>query len=260
MALPGGRVEYRWIGQRQSQLRDAGLPVLVFLHEGLGCVALWKDFPDQVAQAVGLPALVYSRVGYGGSDPCRLPRPLTYMHDEAKTELPALLAALGIDRHILIGHSDGASISLIYAGSAERDGLLGLSVLAPHSFCEDVSVASIVAADRAYAETDLRARLAKYHGPNVDYAFRGWCDAWLNPEFRHWNIASYVERITVPVQVIQGEEDEYGTVAQVESIVQRAKGGVETSLLPQCGHSPQRDQPEATRDALQSFIRKLTTS
>lgn len=260
VTLPGGRVEYRWIGQKQSSLRDTDRPVLVFLHEGLGCVALWKDFPDQVAQATGLPALVYSRVGYGGSDPCTLPRPIAYMHDEGKIELPALLAALGITRHILIGHSDGASISLIYAGSAAREGLLGLAVLAPHSFCEDISVKSIAAAHRAYTESDLRSRLAKYHGDNVEYAFRGWCEAWLNPEFRDWNIEEYVRRITASVLVIQGEDDEYGTAAQVESIArQAARGRVETRLLPRCGHSPHRDQPEITRDALNSFVRKLTT-
>ncbi|MFN3398696.1 MAG: alpha/beta fold hydrolase, partial [Ferrovibrio sp.] len=181
---PVGRIEYRWAG---SALRDIALPVLVFLHEGLGCVALWKDFPDQLAQATGLPALVYSRIGYGGSSACALPRPITYMHDEGETGLPDLLTALGIQSHILIGHSDGASIALIYAGK-DRDGLKGVAVMAPHVFCEDISVRSIRAADKAYAEGDLKARLAKYHGDNVDCAFRGWCDSWLNPDFHHWNI------------------------------------------------------------------------
>lgn len=248
---PAGRIEYRWAG---ATLRDTSRPVLVFLHEGLGCVALWKDFPDQVAQATGLPALVYSRIGYGGSSPCALPRPITYMHDEAESGLPGLLAALGIQSHILIGHSDGASIALIYAGSP-RDGLLGVAAMAPHVFCEDISVRSIQAAGRAYAEGDLKARLAKYHGENVDCAFRGWCDSWLNPEFQHWNIEACVNRITVPVLVIQGEDDEYGTAAQVESIRERA--GAETLLIPACGHSPQRDQPAATLRALAGFARRL---
>ncbi|MEK9967912.1 MAG: alpha/beta hydrolase, partial [Ferrovibrio sp.] len=162
---PAGRIEYRWAG---AGLRDAALPVLVFLHEGLGCVALWKDFPDQLAQATGLPALVYSRIGYGGSSPCALPRPLTYMHEEGEAGLPVLLSVLGIQSHILIGHSDGASISLIYAGSGARDGLRGVVVMAPHTFCEEVSVTSIRAAGNAYVDGDLRARLAKYHGNNVD--------------------------------------------------------------------------------------------
>ncbi|WP_374298788.1 alpha/beta fold hydrolase [Ferrovibrio sp.] len=250
--LSRGRVEYRWIGPRGS-----GLPVLVFLHEGLGCVALWKDFPDRVAEATGLPALVYSRIGYGGSSPCALPRPLTYMHEEGEQGLPELLAALGIRRHILVGHSDGASISLIYAGAAQHQDLLGIAVMAPHSFCEEVSVASIRAANDAFTHGDLRVRLAKYHGANVDCAFHGWCDGWLDPDFMRWNIEGYVDRIKVPVLVIQGEDDEYGTAAQVESIARRV-ARAETLMLPACGHSPQRDQPEATLDAIAGFIRKLT--
>lgn len=257
--LPGGRVEYRWAGPR---LRDAALPVIVLLHEGLGSVALWKDFPDRLAEATGLPVLVYSRVGYGGSAPCALPRPLTYMHEEGERALPALIAALGIGRHILVGHSDGASIALIYAGAAreavpERDGLLGVAALAPHVFCEEVSVASIRAAGRAYAEGDLRSRLEKYHGSNIDCAFRGWCDSWLNPDFMKWNIEGYVDRIDVPVLVIQGEGDEYGTAAQVESIARRVPAGAGVLMLPDCGHSPHRDQPGATLDALAGFAAKL---
>lgn len=255
--IPAGRIEYRWIGQKQSPLRDITLPVLVFLHEGLGSVGLWRDFPDRAAAATGLPALVYSRIGYGGSDPCVLPRPITYMHEEGEAALPDLLTALGIGRHILIGHSDGASIALIYAGAKPRDGLLGLAVLAPHVFCEDVSVKSIRAAGRAYAEGDLRSRLEKYHGANVDCAFRGWCDAWLDPEFLRWNIEAYVDRIAVPVLAIQGEDDEYGTKAQIDSIAGRARSGFEALMLPACGHSPQRDQPDATLQALARFIRKL---
>lgn len=250
-----GRIEYRWIGHRGTALHDASLPVLVFLHEGLGCVALWKDFPDSVAAATGLPVLVYSRIGYGGSDPCALPRPITYMHDEARDTLPALLQTLGVQRHILVGHSDGASISLIYAGSAARHGLLGVVAMAPHVFCEEISVTSIRAAGKAYAEGDLRARLAKYHGDNVDCAFRGWCDSWLNPAFLQWNIEDHVGRIAVPVLVIQGEDDEYGTRAQVDSIVRRA--GAEAVMLPACGHSPQRDQPDVCLRAISSFVRHL---
>lgn len=250
---PAGRVEYRWAG---APLRDAALPVVVFLHEGLGCVALWKDFPDQLAQATGLPVLVYSRTGYGGSSPCALPRPISYMHDEGERELPALLSALGIGAHILIGHSDGASIALIYAGAQEHPDLRGVAVMAPHTFCEEISVSSIRAAGKAYAEGDLRARLAKYHGDNVDCAFRGWCDAWLDPAFLQWNIESYVDRIRVPLLVIQGEADEYGTAAQVERIARRAPQA-ETLLLPACGHSPQRDQPAATLRALSAFITRL---
>jgi pimeloyl-ACP methyl ester carboxylesterase len=260
---PAGRIEYRWAGSRQGSagLRDAALPVLVFLHEGLGCVALWKDFPDQVALATGLPVLVYSRIGYGGSAPCALPRPLAYMHEEGERNLPDLLTALGIQSHILVGHSDGASIALIYAGStrdiAVRAGLRGLAVLAPHSFCEEISVTSIRAAGKAYADGDLRPRLARYHGDNVDCAFRGWCDAWLDPAFMHWNIEAYLERIAVPVLVIQGEDDEYGTAAQVEVIARRVPAGAKTLVLSGCGHSPQRDQTAATLRALADFATAL---
>lgn len=247
-----GRMEYRWAG---SALRDAALPVLVFLHEGLGSVALWKDFPDSVAAATGLPVLVYSRLGYGGSDACALPRSLTYMHEEGEGVLPQLLQALGVQKHILVGHSDGASISLINAGSGERPDLLGVVAMAPHVFCEQISVTSIRAAGKAYAEGDLKSRLEKYHGANVDCAFRGWCDAWLDPAFMRWNIEAYVDRITVPVLVIQGEDDEYGTAAQVDSIVRRA--GAESVMLPGCGHSPQRDQPDATLRAITAFSRTI---
>jgi len=253
---PSGRVEYRWAGN--SALRDAALPVLVFLHEGLGCVALWKDFPDQVAQATGLPALVYSRIGYGQSSPVTLPRPLTYMHEEGESVLPQLLQALGVQKHILVGHSDGASIAAINAACGERPGLLGVVAMAPHVFCEEVSVTSIRAAGKAYAEADLKARLEKYHGANVDCAFRGWCDAWLDPAFLHWNIEGYVDRIAVPVLVIQGEGDEYGTAAQVDTIARRAPAGVETLLLPECGHSPHRDQPAATLKSIAGFAAGLS--
>lgn len=252
-AIPAGRIEYRWIGASGSDL-----PVLIFLHEGLGSVAQWRDFPDGVAAACGLPALVYSRIGYGGSSACALPRPITYMHDEALTVLPQLIAALGIKQHILVGHSDGASISLIHAGSGVRPGLLGMAVLAPHSYGEPISMTAIAAAKVAYDSGDLRERLAKYHGANVDCAFRGWCDSWLNPDFARWNIEEYVAHITLPLLVIQGEGDEYGTLAQVETIKALAKGRVETLVLQDCGHSPQKDQPEAVRAALTAFVTSLT--
>lgn len=256
VVIPAGRIEYRWAGPKRSALREVGQPVIVLLHEGLGSVALWKDFPDRLAAAADLPVLVYSRIGYGGSDPCALPRPITYMHEEGEDILPDLLAALNVGPHILVGHSDGASIALIHAGAKPREALLGVAVMAPHVFCEEISVKSIRAAGKAYAEGDLRSRLEKYHGANVDCAFRGWCDSWLNPEFHHWNIEGYVDRITVPVLAIQGEEDEYGTRAQVDSIARRA--GAEVLMLPACGHSPHRDQPDATLNALRRFIRELT--
>ncbi len=251
--ISAGRVEYRWIGARNP----AAQPVLVFLHEGLGSVAQWRDFPDQVAADCGLPALVYSRIGYGGSSPCALPRPITYMHDEALSLLPELLQVLGIAQPILVGHSDGASIALIHAGAAPHPGLLGIAVMAPHSYAEPISVQSIRAAHDAYAGGDLRQRLAKYHGANVDCAFRGWCDSWLNPDFAHWNIEAEVARIRHPVLAIQGEGDEYGTLAQIDTIKALAKCRVETLILPNCGHSPHKDQPGAVREALAGYVRSL---
>ncbi len=244
--IAGGRVEYQFI----KGARDG--PVLVFLHEGLGSVAQWRDFPAQLAAASGLPALIYSRIGYGGSSPCALPRPIGYMHDEAEHGLPDLLRALRIDDYILIGHSDGASIALIHAGST-RLGLRGLAVMAPHSFAEDISIRSIAAADIAYRTGDLRERLLKYHGTNVDCAFHGWCDSWLNPDFRHWNIESYLDAIDKPLLAIQGESDEYGTLAQIDCIIARVQGA-QSLILPACGHSPQRDKPAETLAALRDFV------
>ena len=246
VTLPGGAVEYQFIPGARDK------PALVFLHEGLGCVAQWRDFPAQVAAATGLPALVYSRIGYGGSSPCALPRPISYMHDEAEQGLPDLLRALGIDDYILIGHSDGASIALIHAGSS-RPGLRGLAVMAPHSFAEDISIRSIAAANVAYRTGDLRTRLMKYHGTNVDCAFHGWCDSWLNPDFRHWTIENYLDGIDKPLLAIQGEADEYGTLAQIDCIMARVQGA-QKLILPACGHSPQRDKPAETLAALCDFV------
>jgi len=250
VTLSGGRIEFRRVGADAPDV-----PVLVFLHEGLGCTALWKDFPDQVAAALGMPALVYSRFGYGGSDPCRLPRPLSYMHDEAEAVLPELLARLNIRSYSLVGHSDGASIALIHAGSP-RPGLRAVAAMAPHVFCEDISVRSIAAARDAFEEGELRARLARYHGANVDVAFRGWCDAWLDPAFRSWNIEASLPAISVPVLVIQGEADEYGTMEQVRRISEKVRSPVTVAPLASCGHSPQRDRPDETQTILQQFLLK----
>lgn len=250
ITLAGGRIEFRRIG---GNAPDA--PVLVFLHEGLGCAALWKDFPDQLAAATGMPALVYSRFGYGGSDPCRLPRPLSYMHDEAETVLPELLARLDIRAYALAGHSDGASIALIHAG-APRPGLRAVAVMAPHVFCEDISVRSISAARDAFVSGDLRARLGRYHGANVDVAFHGWCDAWLDPAFRAWNIEACLPAISVPVLVVQGEGDEYGTMEQVRRISAQVRSPVTIAPLADCGHSPQRDRPQETLAVLREFFLK----
>lgn len=250
LALAQGPIDYVW-----ALPPAAGRPTLVFLHEGLGSISLWRDFPAAVGRATGCGVLVYSRYGYGNSGPCPLPRPLDYMHAEALDVLPAVLAHLEVGAHILVGHSDGASIALIHAGTGPRPGLLGIAVMAPHVFVEAISVAAIAEARDAWDSGALRERLARHHGANVDIAFRGWNDAWLDPKFLDWNIENVLPGIAVPVLALQGEGDEYGTAAQVETVARVTSG--QLVLLPDCGHSPHRDQPQATLTALSSFINQL---
>ncbi len=253
VVVDGARLEVEWHG-RDRLGRGRG-PTLVFLHEGLGCVASWRDFPREVAEGAGTPALVYSRRGYGGSDPAPLPRPLTYMHDEALTVLPELLAALDIDDALLVGHSDGASIALIHAGrGAFPRRVRGLVLLAPHVFCEDLSVASIEEARTAFEQGGLRAKLERLHGTNTDCAFRGWNDAWLDPAFRRWSLEELLPGVDIPVLAIQGEDDRYGTLAQIDAIERGVSGRFERLVLPRCGHDPARDAPDATRAAITSFV------
>jgi pimeloyl-ACP methyl ester carboxylesterase len=232
-----------------------GRPPLVFLHEGLGSVAMWKGFPADVARATGCEAIVYSRHGYGQSDPIAAPRPVRYMHDEALATLPALLDALGVERPVLVGHSDGGSIALVHAGGARRP-VAGLVLLAPHVLVEDLSVASIAAAREAYLKTDLRAKLARYHA-DVDSAFWGWNDVWLHPDFRAWNIEEYLPAISCPVLAIQGKQDPYGTMDQLARIA-RAVRDVEILELDDCGHSAHRDHPEVVRDAIVRFLDRVS--
>ncbi|HEX7968126.1 MAG TPA: alpha/beta hydrolase, partial [Stellaceae bacterium] len=215
---------------------NAGAPPLVFLHEGLGSVAMWRDFPTKLAAASGCPAVVYSRYGYGRSEPLRAPHDVHYMHREALEALPDLRAALGLEDVILVGHSDGASIALIHAGSG-RWPVRAVVIEAPHVLVEDASVASIAAARTAYETTDLRQRLARYHA-DVDSAFRGWNDIWLHPDFRTWNIESVLPGVHCPVLAIQGADDEYGTLAQLDAIERAVAGRFERLVLPGCKHSP----------------------
>jgi pimeloyl-ACP methyl ester carboxylesterase len=246
VAVGGRRLEYEWIAARRP---DA--PTLIMLHEGLGSLALWRDFPARLAEATGCATLVYSRLGYGQSDKLTAKRSVDYMHEEGLETLPALREALAIDDPILVGHSDGASIALIHAG-IRRWKVRGLILEAPHVFVEDVTIASIAAARATYQTTDLRARLARYHD-DVDGAFRGWNDIWLDPEFRAWTVEEYLPAIDCPALLIQGEDDEYGSSAQLDAIAGKIAGPVETLLLQDCRHSPHRDQPEATLAAMARF-------
>jgi pimeloyl-ACP methyl ester carboxylesterase len=231
-------------------------PTIVMLHEGLGCVALWRDFPARLAAATGWGVFAYSRAGYGGSDRVDLPRPLDYMSREARFSLPVALDAIRFQRGVLLGHSDGASIAAIYAGEHADERVKGLVLMAPHLFTEAPGLASIKEARRAYETGDLRTKLAKYHG-DVDNAFWGWNEAWLDPGFKAWNIEDKVESWRVPALIIQGVGDQYGTLKQVRSIEARSPAPVKSLVLDACRHSPQIDQPQATLDAIVRFCARL---
>ena len=237
------------------EVARAPRPTLVFLHEGLGSVAMWRDFPGRLAHATNCNAVVYSRYGYGLSDPLTEPRTPRYMHDEALVALPALLDRLAIDRPILVGHSDGGSIALIHAGAGIRP-IAAVVTLAAHVLVEDISIASIAAAKVAYETTDLRARLARHHA-DVDAAFWGWNRIWLAAEFRDWNIQEYLPRIACPVLAIQGEDDEYGTMEQMRRIGAGVRD-VELLALQDCRHSAHKDQPQAVIEAITRFVDRVT--
>jgi pimeloyl-ACP methyl ester carboxylesterase len=248
LSAAGRRLEAAWLGPPP----DAA-PTVVFLHEGLGSLDLWRDFPAEVAARTGCGALVWSRAGYGRSDPCELPRPIEYMHQEAAL-LPDVLRQAEVREHILLGHSDGASIALIHAGTRPQPGLKGLALEAPHVFVEAMNLDSIVKTVEAYRTGDLRARLARRH-QHVDAAFDGWAGAWLDPRFRAWNIEAFLPAIRVPAIVLQGAEDEYGTKAQADAIARQSGAPVEVAMLSPCGHAPHRDQPEATLAAVARFAK-----
>lgn len=247
----GQRLEVAWYGPEA-----APGPTLVLLHQGLGCVGMWRDYPARLAAATGLETLAYSRLGYGRSTPLKQPREVRFMHDEGLETLPALLGALDVDDFILVGHSDGASISIVYAGGVGHPGLRGLVVEAPHVFIEDICVRSVAEISERFRTTDLAKGFERYHGDNTEGAFWGWARAWLRPEFRHWNIEEYLAPIRLPVLVIQGEDDEYGTMAQVDAIAAQVSGPVECLKLADCGHAPHREQTEVVLDATAAFIRK----
>jgi pimeloyl-ACP methyl ester carboxylesterase len=246
--VQGRRIEYQFIHTA------ANVPVIVFLHEGVGSLSIWKDFPSRVAHATGCNALVYSRYGYGQSDALAAPRCSDFMHEEALEALPELLDKLQVERPVLFGHSDGGSIALIHAGGAQRP-VAGVIAMAPHVMVEDVTISNIQAAKRTYETTDLRAKLGRHHA-DPDSAFRGWNDIWLHPDFRTWNIEEFLPRIACPILAIQGEDDEYGTMEQIDRIARLAPD-VDLVKLTDCRHSPYRDQPETVIEATTRFIDRI---
>jgi pimeloyl-ACP methyl ester carboxylesterase len=248
-------LEYRMIGPAPD---DA--PTVVMLHEGLGCAGLWGDFPDRLAAATGAGVLVYSRAGYGASTPVALPRPLDYMHIEALETLPRLLDQIGFRRGLLLGHSDGASIAAIYAGGVQDHRVRGVAMIAPHFVVEDMGLASIAEAKKAYEKAcdtgGLREKLARWHG-DVDNTFYGWSDAWLDPKFRNWDISEYLAYIRVPVAILQGADDQYGTMRQIEIAEDECYCPVDVTIIPGAGHSPHREAPEVTLDAIADFAGRI---
>lgn len=247
LSIGGVSLEYKWLA---SQSADA--PTIVMLHEGLGSVGLWGDFPEKIQQATGAGIFVYSRAGYGQSSPVSLPRPLDYMQREALDVLPKILDAIPFKRGLLLGHSDGASIAAIYAGAHQDHRLHGLVLMAPHFIVEDISVKSIADIKTAFETTDLKTKLARWH-KDVDNAFHGWNGAWLDPAFRDWDISEYLAYIRVPVIVLQGVDDQYGTLRQVAIAQEECYCPVDLKVISDAGHSPHREAPGATLDAIVQF-------
>jgi pimeloyl-ACP methyl ester carboxylesterase len=240
-------LEYRMIGPA-----PADAPTIVMLHEGLGSAGLWGDFPSSLQAATGAGVFAYSRAGYGASTPVKLPRPMDYMHIEALDVLPKLLDAIGFRRGLLLGHSDGASIAAIYAGGHQDHRVQGIALIAPHFIIEDVGLASIARIKTAYETTELKAKLARWH-KDVDNAFHGWNGAWLDPGFRSWDISEYLAYIRVPIAILQGADDQYGTMRQVVIAQEECYCPVDATLVPGAGHQPHREAPEATLDAITEF-------
>jgi pimeloyl-ACP methyl ester carboxylesterase len=250
--LAEGRLETGWWGPGPE-----AAPTLVLLHEGLGSLGLWRDFPARLAEATGCGVFAYSRFGYGGSDPVPLPRPLDYMQREARQVLPRVLDAIDFRCGVLVGHSDGGSIAAIHAGSFQDFRVQGLVLLAPHFFTEPEGLAAIREATRRYEAGDLRARLARHHR-EVEVAFRGWSGAWLDPGFpAAFDLLPDIAHIRVPILAIQGEADPYGTPEQLRVLEREAYCPVEVLMLPGIGHAPQAEAPEVVLHAVREFAARL---
>jgi pimeloyl-ACP methyl ester carboxylesterase len=247
LRIGASNLEYRLIGPAPDQA-----PTIVMLHEGLGSVGLWGDFPERLQAATGAGVFAYSRAGYGASTPAKLPRPLNYMQIEALEVLPKVLNAIGFRRGLLLGHSDGASIAAIYAGGVADHRVRGVAMIAPHFVVEDVSVNSIAEIKKTYETTDLKSKLKRWH-KDVDNAFYGWNGAWLDPEFRNWDISEYLAYIRVPLLILQGADDRYGTLRQIEIAQQECYCPVDVEIVPNAGHQPHREAPEPTEKAITDF-------
>jgi pimeloyl-ACP methyl ester carboxylesterase len=245
------RLEYRMIGPRPG-----AAPTIVMLHEGLGSVGLWGDFPDKIAAATGAGVFVYSRAGYGKSSSGKLPRTVRFMLEEACDVLPRVLDAIGFQRGFLLGHSDGGSIAAIYAGSVQDHRVRGLVLIAPHFFTEEMGLAEIVRAHEAFTSGNFREKLSRWHA-DVDCAFRSWSEPWLDPQFRTWDITESLGYIRVPMLIVQGEQDQYGTLKQLEAAQEACYCPVETAVLPGVRHVPQREAPELTLKIVTDFINRL---
>ena len=245
------RLEYRMIGPRPE-----AAPTIVMLHEGLGSVGLWGEFPDKIAAATGAGVFAYSRAGYGNSTGAKLPRTTSFMDEEAREVLPRVLATIGFRRGFLLGHSDGASIATIYAGSVQDHRVRGVVLIAPHFFTEEIGLVEIRRARKSFETGALRERLKPYHA-DVDTAFRSWNGPWLHPDFEKWDITEALGYIRVPILIVQGENDQYGTLKQIEVARQECFCPVEAVVLPGIRHIPYREAPELTVDAIAAFINRL---
>ncbi len=249
--IAGQTLEYRMIGPRPDEAAT-----LVLLHEGLGCVAMWGDFPDRLAKETGAGVFVYSRAGCGRSSPAARPHGASHLHSQALSVLPTLLEAIGFRRGLLVGHSDGASIATLYCGNVEDHRVRGLVLIAPHFFSEDSGVAAAATVGEAYRTSDLREQLARFHA-DADSAFRGWSDAWLDPTVQTWDITEELGYIRVPILIVQGEADPFATARQIAVAQDECYCPVEVALLPGVQHAPHREASEATLAAVAGFANRL---
>lgn len=248
--LPEGPVEYVDVPG------DDGLAPLVLLHEGLGSVSLWRDFPARLHESTGRRLVVYSRHGYGQSAVVTEPRRVDYMHREATEVLPQVLERLSLDDPVLVGHSDGASIALVHAGTPGLAPVSALMLLAPHVVVEDESIAGIEQARETFLATDLERRMGRHHADPTS-TFWGWNDIWLSPEFRTWDITDVLARVDVPVLAMQGHDDQYGTLHQLDLVERGVRGQVSRVHFDDCGHAPHLERPDATLQAMTGFLRSL---